>query len=100
MIHTEIPAGHALLPSGSVGPLTSTDKRSQHMAKTATVTLTVNVDGESKTFTASAETDGEINLVATGLANALRWDAAEWLSERPSTAPAEAPSSPIGTQTQ
>lgn len=53
------------------------------MDQTASVTVTVTVNGESKTFTASTESDGDIRRVASGLAGSLRWDVDEWLQTEP-----------------
>jgi hypothetical protein len=50
--------------------------------KTATeVTLTVTVDGETKTFTASAETTGDTATTARGLISATSNDATNWTWE-------------------
>ncbi|GAB7053173.1 hypothetical protein [Catenuloplanes indicus] len=48
----------------------------------AIVTITVEVDGNSKTFTASTATDGSPHRAADSLLSALRGDAGEWVRER------------------
>lgn len=46
--------------------------------KSATVSITVTVAGETKTFTATAETDGSPTDAARALTHSLRNDAANW----------------------
>lgn len=47
------------------------------MEKT-TVSITVEVDGQQKTFTATTETGGSPFAAAQGLINAVRTDASDW----------------------
>ncbi|WP_051797272.1 hypothetical protein [Catenuloplanes japonicus] len=48
----------------------------------ATVTITVEVDGQTKTFTASTTTDGSPHRAADNLLSAVRGDAGEWVREQ------------------
>ena len=49
------------------------------MPKTITVSMTVNLDGEEKTFTTTASTDGDVYDVAHGNISGIAGSAGDWV---------------------
>lgn len=50
--------------------------------KTAEVSITVTVDGQTKTFTGSAHTDGNVGNATVGAIQAAHHDACNWVREQ------------------